>query len=243
MLKSFLLYVYQYLLLVVAMLASAGVYAEKLVNPGVVSRGWFIPERAKNATQMPNMKLDAKAPDDKPLPVYQLADNTYFLYGNIATLDTDNRGWNGNAGFIVTEDGVVVIDSLGTPKLGKRFIARIRSLTNKPIRYLIITHNHPDHAYGAAPFMDIKGLKVIAHKGIIDYNHSETLTTSVAYRRELLGEDMSGFKLVKADINIDSSPFSMNEIQLGEEIFRIYNTGKHHSHGGLVVHQVKQKIL
>ena len=243
MLKSFHLTVSQYLLLVVAMLASAGVYADKLINPDVVSSRWLMPERAINASQIPEVQLDAKAPDDKPLPVYQLADDTYFLYGNIATLDTDNRGWNGNAGFVVTEDGVVVIDSLGTSKLGKRFIATIRSLTNKPIRYLIITHNHPDHAYGAAPFMDIKGLKVIAHKGIIDYNHSETLSTSVAYRRELLGEDMSGFKPVKADINIDSSPFSMNEIQLGKEIFRIYNTGKHHSHGDLVVHQVKQKIL
>ena len=233
----------QQLLLVVAVIASAGVYAEKLVNPEVVSGGWLMPPRAINASQIPQMQLDPKAPDDKPLPVYQLADNTYFLYGNIATLDANNRGWNGNAGFIVTDAGVVVIDSLGTPRLGKRFIATIRSLTDKPIRYLVITHNHPDHAYGAAPFMAMKGVKVIAHEGIIDYNHSETLTTSVAYRRELLGKDMSDFKPIKADITIDSSPFSMKEIKLGNETFRIYNTGKHHSHGDLVVHQVKQNIL
>lgn len=243
MLKIVHLIVSQHLLLVVCMLASTGVYAQKLINPDLVSNSWLMPDRAKNATQIPEMQLDPKAPDNKPLPVYQLADNTYFLYGNIATLDTDNRGWNGNAGFIVTEVGVVVIDSLGTPKLGKRFIATIRSLTDQPIRYLIITHNHPDHAYGAAPFMDIEGVEVIAHKGIIDYNHSETLTTSVEYRRELLGEDMAGFKPAKADIYIDSSPFSMKEIRLGNEIFRIYNTGKHHSHGDLVIHQVNQKVL
>ena len=242
MLKTVQVKVSQPMLLVICLLASAGLYAQ-LVNPEVVSSNWLMPERAKNATQIPDMQLDPKAPDNKPLPVYRLANNTFLLYGNIATLDTNNRGWNGNAGFIVTEAGVVVIDSLGTPKLGKRFIATIRSLTNKPIRYLIITHNHPDHAYGAAPFMDLQGVEVIAHKGIVDYNHSETLTTSVEYRREMLGEDMAGFKPVKADIYIDSSPFSKKEIQLGNEILHIYNTGQHHSHGDLVVHQVNKKIL
>ena len=105
-------------------------------------------------------------PDD-PLPVYRLAVGTYFLYGNIAQIDDDNRGWNGNAGVVVTQDGVVVIDALGTPKLGQRLIATIRAVTDKPIRYLIITHNHPDHAYGSSAFRALGGVNIVAHAGLL----------------------------------------------------------------------------
>lgn len=237
--------------LVVACLMSCGLLfysnsllaSQSLVYPGSIPADWVLPERAVDSKDIPTIKLDAKAADDKPLAVYKLDDKTYFLYGNIATVNSDNRGWNGNAGFVVTREGVLVIDSLGTPKLGKRMIATIRSITDKPVKYLVITHNHPDHAYGAAPFMELEGVTVIAHKGIINYNNSQTITTSVEYRREKLGDDMKGFKPVKADIYIDDDPFSRKEIRLGEEVFYVYNTGMHHSHGDLVLYQVNKKIL
>ncbi len=204
---------------------------------------WSLPVNAIDTQQLPEITLDPKAADDKPLPFYRLTANTYFLYGNIANLDRYNRGWNGNAGFVVTEAGVVVIDSLGTPKLGKRFIATIRSVTEQPIKYLIVTHNHPDHAYGTAAFAELEGITIIAHQGTVEYNHSATLERSVAYREELLAEDMAGFAKVAADTYIDDEPFSKRRITLGDEVFDIYNTQAHHSYGDLVVHQVKQQIM
>lgn len=204
---------------------------------------WKLPSKAVDVTTIPNMKIEADAPDRRALPVYQLTDNTYFLYGNISTLNENNRGFNANAGFIVTEDGVVVIDTLGTPKLGRRLISTIRCITDKPIKYLIVTHNHPDHAYGAAAFLDLEGIIIIAHPGTVDYNHSATLETSVDYRKDLLPEDMAGFKPLTAKSYLKAKPFEKQRITLGEEVIEIYNTGRHHSYGDLVVHQVNQKIL
>lgn len=215
----------------------------ELHNPDSVASNWSLPERAIDSQQIPEFKLDADAADTDPLPVYRLRDNSYFLFGSIATLDEHNRGWNGNAGFIVTGDGVVVIDSLGTPQLGKRLIATIRSITQQPIKYLIITHNHPDHAYGASAFRQLEGVTIIAHQGTIDYNQSATLQSSVDYRREILPRDMQGFEPVKADIYIQPPPFRQQQIKLGNSRFVIYNTGKHHSYGDLIVHQPEQKIL
>jgi glyoxylase-like metal-dependent hydrolase (beta-lactamase superfamily II) len=215
----------------------------ELVNPDTVARDWSLPERAINSQQIPEFKLDADAADTRPLPVYRLRDNSYFLFGSIATLDKHNRGWNGNAGFVVTGDGVVVIDSLGTPLLGKRLIATIRSITQQPIKYLIITHNHPDHAYGASAFRQLEGITIIAHQGTVDYNHSATLQSSVDYRQQMLTRDMQGFEPVKADIYIKPPPFRQQQIKLGNSRFDIYNTGKHHSYGDLVIHQPEQKIL
>ncbi len=204
---------------------------------------WKLPTKAIDVSSIPDMKIEANAPDRRALPVYQLTANTYFFFGNISTLNENNRGFNANAGFIVTDDGVVVIDTLGTPKLGKRLISTIRCVTDKPIKYLIVTHNHPDHAYGAAAFLDLEGISIIAHPGTVDYNHSATLETSVDYRREMLANDMAGFKPLTAKSYLQVKPFDKQRITLGKEVIDIYNTGRHHSYGDLVVHQVNQKIL
>jgi glyoxylase-like metal-dependent hydrolase (beta-lactamase superfamily II) len=214
-----------------------------LQNRESVPEGSFLPMNAIDTTEIPDVVLEADAPDNLTLPYYRIGEATYFLFGNIAHLDEKNRGWNGNAGFIVTAQGVIVIDTLGTPKLGRRLIATIASVTDAPIRYVIVTHNHPDHAYGAGAFQQLEGVTIIAHAGTADYTHSAEMQRSVAYRRELLPRDMQGFEPLQADRYIRGERFGKARIQLGDQRLDIYNSGKHHSYGDLVVHQVDEKIL
>jgi glyoxylase-like metal-dependent hydrolase (beta-lactamase superfamily II) len=205
--------------------------------------GSVLPANAIDTTEIPTINMAADASTDQPLPFYRIGENTFFLYGNIATTDEQNRGLNANAGFIVTPEGVIVIDTLGTPRLGHRLIATIRTVTDRPIRYVIITHNHPDHAYGSAAFQGLEGVTIITHKGSLDYTQSDVQTRSVEYRRELLGNDMEGFEPVKADLYLDLPRFGSHRIALGDQLIDIYNTGRHHSYGDLVVHQVNDGIL
>jgi len=215
----------------------------ELVNPGIVDREWVLPDNVIDTGTLPRFSLKADNAADRPLPVYQLNDHSYFLFGTISTLNQDNRGWNGNAGFVVTDEGVVVIDTLGTPRLGQRLIATVRSVTDKPIKYLIITHNHPDHAYGAAAFQQLEGITIIGHPGTREYNNSSTLEESVAYRREILVEDMQGFEPPQPDIYVETDRFEKQVIELGGQRFEIYNTGRHHSYGDLVVYQPDGQIV
>ncbi len=202
-----------------------------------------LPSTAIDTIELPSMVLTADDPANEPLPYYRIADNTYMLFSNIAQLDDENRGWNGNAGFVVTEEGVFVIDALGTPKLGQRLIATIRTVTDKPIRYLALTHNHPDHGYGASAFHSDDAVQIIGHQGMLDYLDSDRMARSVAYRREILPLDMQGFEAVRPDLLIDVARFSNKRIELGNHRFDIYNAGMHHSHGDLVVHQLPENIL
>jgi len=203
-----------------------------------------LPPNAIDAQALPSIVVRADAPDNEPLPYYRLAPDTYFFYGNIAQVDEHNRGFNGNAGFIVTPDGVVVIDSLGTPRLARRMIATIRAVTDQPVRYLILTHTHPDHAYGAVTFRELGGVTIIGHPGTLDYLGSETLAESADYRRDLIGDDMAGFEGVPPDVLVDRPRLGTpRRIELGGKHFDVYNVGTHHSHGDLVVHQVDADIV
>ena len=204
---------------------------------------YFLPKSAIDSTEIPNIVLKASNRADEPLPYYQLAPNIYMFFGNIAEVDEFNRGWNGNAGFVVTSAGVVVIDSLGTPKLGERMIATIKTVTQQPIKYLILTHNHPDHSYGAIAFRRLGGVSIIGHIGTLDYIGSDQIDSSVAFRRTFIKEDMEGFKGVKPDITIKGKRFSKYDLSAGEETFHIYNVGQHHSYGDLVVHLKEADVL
>jgi glyoxylase-like metal-dependent hydrolase (beta-lactamase superfamily II) len=202
-----------------------------------------VPKTAVDTAQVPNMAFTGREADSAPLPYYKIAPDTYFLYGNIGEVDRKNRGFNGNAGFVVTPEGVVAIDSLGSPKLGRRLVATIRKVTDQPIRYLILTHNHPDHSYGAAAFADIPGIRIIGHEGTLNYINSDNLAGSVAFRKGIIARDMRGFRAVKPDILVGGALYSHYDFALGGKHFAVYNADHHHSFGDLVVHQADDGIL
>lgn len=203
----------------------------------------FMPKQAVNSPRAPVFAVQANDPDSKPLPYYQIAPDTYFFFGNIAEVDGINRGFNGNAGFVVTRDGVLVMDALGTPSLGRRMIAAIRQVTCLPIRYLVISHAHPDHFFGASAFADIPGLRIISHAGTEDYVYSPTIERSVAYRKVFLPREMDNFHAVVPDFLIGGGNPAHVSVKLGGKTFEIYDTGFHHSHGDLVMWQKEDRIL
>ncbi|MCB1734453.1 MAG: MBL fold metallo-hydrolase [Gammaproteobacteria bacterium] len=203
----------------------------------------YYPEIAVDTDDAPSFAIPEEVGEEVPLKVYEVVPGTWMFYGNIAEVDENNRGSNGNAGFVVTDDGVVVIDALGTPKLGKRLIATVRSVTDQPIRYLIVTHNHPDHAYGAIAFRELPGVIIIGHKGTLKYINSDRIEHSVTYRRTFIDPDMKGFKAVTPDVLVNDTVFAKYTFSLGGRTFDVYNTGAHHSYGDLVIHQVEDNIV
>ncbi len=78
----------------------------------------------------------------------QVGEHCWYVAGRLEDASRENQGFMSNAGFVVTDSGVVVFDALGSPALAQRLVDIIRQHTAPPIRRVIISHYHADHFYG-----------------------------------------------------------------------------------------------
>lgn len=89
--------------------------------------------------------------------VVELAAN---VYGYISDFDP-------NAGFIVGDEHVIAIDTRPTPKMARRFLADIATVTDKPVKFIVLTHYHAVRVMGASAFPDVQA--IFASRGTYDW--------------------------------------------------------------------------
>jgi quinoprotein relay system zinc metallohydrolase 2 len=105
--------------------------------------------------------LPLRAADAEPAAA-EVAPGLFVLQG----LDEEPSPANGNAianiGFVVGRDAVAVLDAGGSLNHGQRLRRAVAAVTRLPVRFLLLSHVHPDHVLGASAFADLEP-QVIGH--------------------------------------------------------------------------------
>lgn len=181
----------------------------------------------------------AKAPKTGvPMSLQALSERVYIVQGE-AGIATDNAGFISNAGVILTGDGVIVIDALGTPALAEQLVGEIKKITDQPIKAVIVTHYHADHFYGLQVF-EALGAEIIAPPGAQDYLLSDTAEIRLMERRESLKPWVNAdTRMVQPDREIETS----ETLQMGKVTLELINLGTAHSEGDLTVLLSPDQVL
>ncbi len=177
-------------------------------------------------------------PVDVEMPLYRVSEHVFYVSGPPGVA-TDNAGFISNAAFVVTDEGVVVFDSLGTPSLGVRLLELIRGVTGKPVIRVYISHYHADHMYGAQVFEEA-GAEIVAPSGAARYLEGATGDQRLAERRVSLSPWVNDdTRIVDPHRWLDGE----ERYSLGGVDFRAVNVGSAHSEGDLVLFVETDRVL
>jgi glyoxylase-like metal-dependent hydrolase (beta-lactamase superfamily II) len=171
-----------------------------------------------------------------PYVARRLADGVYVVAGDTG------RGVEGraNAGFVVTSDGVVVIDALASPAQGEALLQTIRRITSQPIKWLVLTHHHPDHHFGAIVFRRA-GARVIAHPDTRVLASEAGRDALVADWVRVVGLDaLRGFEFADSP---DRPVTGTDTLKLGGRTIVITAAGGGHTAGDLLVWLPRERVL
>ncbi|WP_297889136.1 MBL fold metallo-hydrolase [Sulfurihydrogenibium sp.] len=168
----------------------------------------------------------------------QFYKNMYMVRGVDDMPSVENKGFMSNAYAILTKEGWVVVDSLSTPELSKEFYDQLMKVKKAPIKYLIITHYHPDHWYGASTFKE-KGATVIAHKKLNEFYNSPDSKMTLEASNQRFGGLYKNVRLIPADIEISDK----KDIKVGEYDISIISMTPAHTNNDIVVLVKNENIL
>ena len=194
---------------------------------GLVAVGVFLfAALAQPGDQPPAMKFT---------DVREVAPGVFFRYASISATDKTIPFGGCNNVWVVFKDYVAVIDA-NFPKEAGDVLAAIKKTTDKPVRYVLDTHHHGDHAYGNAVWA-AAGAKILGQTNcarLLKVNGPKQWADAARTRK-----DIAGSELKTVDVNFDEE-YALDD---GTQRIEFKHLGHAHTPGDAVAYLPRHKIL
>jgi len=172
--------------------------------------------------------------------VEEIDKGVYVHYGVHEDANNENKGDIANIGFIIGEKSIMVIDTGGTPQIGKELLQVIRKTSTLPVTHIVITHSHPDHYFGTQEFLNENPL-VIGHEKL-----NRSLINNFEFYKNLQqsnikSKSLKTAKLIEANVIVKTN--KILKVDLGNRIIEIRAWESGHTDNDLSVYDTKTKIF
>lgn len=172
-------------------------------------------------------------------PADKIAAHTYVIHGPREIASVANQGFMNNPAFVVTGEGVVVIDPGSSVQAGRMVMKQLRAVTEKPVTHVLNTHVHGDHWLGNQAVREAYPDAVLmAHPEMIKRvrGGAEEWVSTV---HRLSGGFTEGTRAVFPTEAIDNG----EELKTGGMTFRIHAPADAHSHTDIMIQVVEDSVV
>jgi len=169
--------------------------------------------------------------------IEKIAPGIYVHHGEHKDLAPHYGGDICNLSFVVGKKGVAVIDTGGSPAVGKQLRKAIRKVTKLPILYVINTHVHPDHALGNAAFKQDQPV-FVGHSKLAD-TMAQRKEVYLRNQLEWVGADAAGTELIPPTLAVDTT----HQLDLGGRTLHLTAYPIAHSPSDLSVFDTSSNTL
>ncbi|MHB1085259.1 MAG: MBL fold metallo-hydrolase [Thiobacillus sp.] len=173
-------------------------------------------------------------------PAQQVSTNTYVIHGPQGVPSKANQSFMNNPAWIITSDGVVVIDPGSSVQTGRMVVAQLRKTTKKPVTHVFNTHVHGDHWLGNQAILDVwPNATIIAHPDMIKLAKNGADAFWIKLMSDMTGGYTDGTRAAIPTVEaVDGQEF-----KIGDKTFRIYSSTDAHSKTDLMIELVEDRIL
>jgi glyoxylase-like metal-dependent hydrolase (beta-lactamase superfamily II) len=174
------------------------------------------------------------------LVLKKVTDDVYVIHGTQGLPEKRNKGFISNSGIVVSDEGVVIIDSGGSLQIGEMILQKIREVTDKPVVAVFNTHVHGDHWLGnVAVRKSFPDARIYAHERAIERLNSGEAQQWLDIFVSAMGDAIKGTQVVVPDTTLKGD----ETLQIAGNTYKMHHTGKAHTDSDIMIEHPGSKVL
>jgi len=176
----------------------------------------------------------------RPYPAQKVSADTYVIHGPQGLPSAANQSFMNNPAWIITAEGVVVIDPGSSVQAGRMVMAQLKKTTKKPVTHVFNTHVHGDHWLGNQAVLEVwPNATIIAHPDMI----RQAKAGADAFWLDLMSNMTNGYTQGTRAVIPTVEAADGQEFKIGGKTFRIHSSDDAHSKTDLMIKIVEDNIL